>query len=248
MTVRTYEELGREADHAIRATARARQSIIDMGSPEAAAARVVVTIAGADWNNGLLFLQPELEAIIRRRISELLPEALSAMQAATAEKTNALRRMFEERGDAYVDAGPQVPRQDLELRSDFASFANGPGHLPGDTTAGDARAAGPAAASGPGGSLVPPVDNGEGLGQVPLAEAQPPSQPSTSALQRDPGTGLTKPQMETLEWIIANPGGNLGSTGDVQVLVTRKLVTRSGTGPRATYTATTAGKSLAAPE
>lgn len=230
MNAKTYEQLGREADLAIRNTSRARQAVIDMGSPEAMGARIIVTIEGATWDNGLLHLQPVLQALVREKVAELVPAAVSAMQQDTAAKTDALRLRFEQAGDAYTDEGRQVPRA--------AGFTD-PGQV-AEHDASTARTpaapgAGTMSPSGPAGSMVPPE---EGAGQVPIGHS---ANAPARAAKPDAVAELKKPARELLEWIYANPGSTVAGNADLQELITRKLVARQGAGPKATYSATTAG-------
>lgn len=228
MNAKTYEQLGREADLAIRNTSRARQAVIDMGSAEALGLRLVVTIEGASWDNGLLHLQPVIQSLVRADAQRLVVEAVKGMQADTLEKTEALRARFEGAGNLY-DQGAEHP-------GGFTNVQQVAEHDASVRETPAAAGAGTMSPSGPSGGLL---GTGEGAGQVPLghsAQTPAPAAPKPAAVPE-----LKKQARELLEWIYANPGSTLAGTPELQELKTRKLVTQQGQGPKATYSATTAG-------
>lgn len=231
MSVKTYEHLGREADLAIRNTARAKQAVIDMGSAEALGTRIIVTIEGASWDNGLLHLQPVLQDIVRANTQAFVVQAVQQMQADTKARTDALRLRFEEGGDSYLDEGRQVPRaagftDPVQVAEHDASTRETPA----------APGAGTMSPSGPSGGML---GTGEGAGQVPLGHSV--TTPGPVATKPAPAVEMKKQTRELLEWIYANPGSTVAVNADLQELKSLKMVSQQGQGPKATYSATTAG-------
>jgi hypothetical protein len=107
----SYEELGREADLAIRHHATAKQAVVEMRTPQALASKVEVQIKGASWDNGLLYLQAFISEVVREQLASIVPAALDRMEAAALAKTEALRQVFAERGGQTVEPVRQVPRE-----------------------------------------------------------------------------------------------------------------------------------------
>lgn len=228
MNAKTYEQLGREADLAIRNTERAKQSVIDMGSAEALGLRLVVTIEGASWDNGLLHLQPVIQSLVRADAQRLVVEAVKGMQADTLEKTEALRARFEGAGNLY-DQGAEHP-------GGFTNVQQVAEHDASTRETPAAPGAGTMSPSGPSGGML---GTGEGAGQVPLGHSV--TTPGPVATKPAPAVEMKKQTRELLEWIYANPGSTVAVNADLQELKSLKMVSQQGQGPKATYSATTAG-------
>lgn len=245
MTVKTYEELGREADMATRAAETAKRTVMGFASAEEAAKRLRVTIEGADWNNGLLHLVPYVQTEVARLVAQILPAAIQQMEDAARGKVDEMHAAFQSRRSAPLVAPPRVPRAEIDTMDPaLLQKPDGYDHAQDGSQAAKSPAtpdAGTMAPSGPSGG-----ETGEGAGQVPLGHALAPGQPSDPGKPPAVDVKLTTPQSESLAWIGANPGKNVAHTADIARLVNDGLVARSGNGKVATYTATDKGQAVLA--
>ena len=111
--VKSFEEMGREADRASLDVTQARAWIQTKGSREATEEAITVAIKGANWGDGTLALQEHLTKLVRLELGELLSDALARMEEKARDARASLLAAMQ--GGAVPDFSPQVPRMAEDL-------------------------------------------------------------------------------------------------------------------------------------
>lgn len=239
---KSFEEMGREADRAVRDHTLAR-NYLSNHSEASASALLSVAIDRANWDNGTLALQAQLTAVVRERAGELLHEALGRLQDQGLAATTALRAAFDGRADALPepDLSRQVPRADpaaeeaVQIERDRAR-----------TRLAEEEANAPLrAVLGASAPQVPAVAPQSGPGEAPLPGKAQSLQADGSNPYHTAWTALSREAQELLTWCMANPGSRFARTPSRDVLVAGGYLASTGAGANATWILTDEGLAVA---
>lgn len=215
--VKSFEEMGREADRATRDAALALNWVQGLGSEEQAQALITVAIKGANWDDGTLRLQEKMTQILRERLGSDLQRAVHELIEDGRKAREGLIETMQ--NPPVPDLSRQVPRMtggELSLGDAVASIRQ---QLPEQTPA-------------------------EALAEQ---QAEPPVPGEVAADTYAAAFTAMGPQArELLSWCAANPAARFARTPARDALVAGGYLRQNGSGANSTWDLTDSGQALAA--